>query len=321
MSLSNIAGKVLLIGKPTNIVCSGQAGAELPHLRQFCLERRNPRSEFFSAHPCLPLTLAVSRKPLGCIHHERTRENKMRHTFWFRLLLALSVLIVAEGGTFLVLSLTGIAERDYSNVIINTAFLVACVGLVRVLNLSMEDIGLKVIKERLAGHVVVCLAIFIFYMAFYVFAIHISSLRPISSKTIWGLLNYLIVVFAEEIYFRGICYSIVQDRCSGRIAVVISALLFGLSHATQGLGMIPKLFTGWLWGTVRYTTGMIFLLIIPIHLAYNVVWLLFEGNWENPPLWAEFFPLFELLLGVIIMLIYARVAAQHSVHPVTYTRR
>ena len=70
--------------------------------------------------------------------------------------------------------------------------------------------------------------------------------------------------------------------------------------------MIPKFFTGWLWGTVRYSSGMIFLLIIPVHFAYNVVWLLFEGNWENPPMWAQFFPLFELLLGIVIMTWAAR---------------
>jgi len=237
----------------------------------------------------------------------------MGHTFRFRLLLILIVFVVAQGGTLLILSLMGIAEQDYSNVLINTVFLVACVGLIRALNLSAEDIGLKVLKERLPWHVALCLAVFVLYMAFYVFAIRISSLRPISARTIWGLLNYLIVVFAEEIFFRGICYSVVEKRYSGRIAVLISALLFGLSHVRQGFGMIPKFFSGWLWGTVRYSSGMIFLLIIPVHFAYNVVWLLFEGNWENPPLWGQFFPLLELLLGIVIMVVYDRVERSREV--------
>ena len=227
--------------------------------------------------------------------------DKTNRTFWLRLLLALAVLIVAQGGTYLILSLTGLAGQDYSSFLINTVFLIACVGLVRALHLSAQDIGLKVIRERLLWHVVTCLAIFVFYLAFYVFVVRISGLRPVSSKTLWGLLSYLMVVFAEEIYFRGICYHIAQNRYSGRMAVLISALLFGLAHARQGLGMIPRFFTGWLWGTVRYSSGMIFLLIIPVHFAYNVVWLLFEGNWENPPLLAQFFPLFELLLGMVIM--------------------
>ncbi len=226
----------------------------------------------------------------------------MNRTFWFRLLLILAVFVVAQGGTYLILNLMGIAGQDYSNALINTVFLIACVSLVRVLNLSVEDIGFKVIKDRLSWHVAICLAISLLYVAYYVFAVRISGFRPISSKTIWGILNYLVVVFAEEIYFRGICYGVVQNRYSGRIAVFISALLFGLAHVRQGLGMIPRFFTGWLWGTVRYSSGMIFLLIIPVHFTYNVVWLLFEGNWENPSMWAQvLLPLFELLLGIMIM--------------------
>lgn len=232
----------------------------------------------------------------------------MNRTFWLHLLLVLAVFVLAQGGTYLILSLMGVAEQDYSNVVVNTVFLIASLGLVRALNLSAEDIGLRVIKDRVPWHAVTCLAIFFLYMAFYVFVVHISSLRPISSKTIWGILNYLVVVFAEEIYFRGICYGLVQKRYSGRIAVLISALLFGLAHARQGLGMIPKFFTGWLWGTVRYSSGMIFLLIIPVHFTYNVVWLLFEGNWESPPMWAQFFPLVELLLGIVIMSAHTRLA-------------
>ena len=42
-----------------------------------------------------------------------------------------------------------------------------------------------------------------------------------------------------------------------------------LGRFCQGLGMLPKLFTGWLWGSVRYATGMIYLLIFPVHFAYN----------------------------------------------------
>ena len=33
--------------------------------------------------------------------------------------------------------------------------------------------------------------------------------------------------------------------------------LFGWCVYSQGLGMLPKFFTGWLWGSVRYATGMI----------------------------------------------------------------
>jgi hypothetical protein len=92
----------------------------------------------------------------------------------------------------------------------------------------------------------------------------------------------------------------------------VSSLLFGLVHIRQGWAALARLFTGWLWGCVRYSTDMIFLLIVPIHLAYNVVWLLFAGNWDNPPLWAQFFPLVELLLGLAILLAYDAYVHRHE---------
>jgi membrane protease YdiL (CAAX protease family) len=145
------------------------------------------------------------------------------------------------------------------------------------------------------------------YLWFYLFAIQISRLRPINSQIAWSLANYLIVVFAEEIYFRGVLFAIIQRYFSPKAALLISSLVFGLIHIPQGfLSFLDKLIAGWLWGTVRYSTGMIFLLIIPIHFVYNTIWLLFEGNWGNPPPWAYFFPLVEILFGVGIMIISSR---------------
>lgn len=231
----------------------------------------------------------------------------MHQQFWIRLLLALAVPIASQGMTFLALSFLGIAGEAYSNVLINLALLVACLVLIWGMNLSAEDIGLKIIRGQFLWHVVICLSLFIFYMLYCIFAVRISGLRPMTSQTVFGLLNYLIVAFAEEIYVRGICYNVVQKRYSDRNALIVSTLWFGLMHAGQGLGMLPRFFTGLLWGSVRYTTGMIFLLILPLHLAYNVMWLLFEGAWESPPVWAYFYPLFELLAALVIVGIRTRV--------------
>ena len=65
--------------------------------------------------------------------------------------------------------------------------------------------------------------------------------------------------------------------------------------------MLPKFLTGWLWGSVRYVTGMIHLLIFPVHFAYNAIWLLFQGNWDGPTTLALFFPLVELVGGILIV--------------------
>jgi membrane protease YdiL (CAAX protease family) len=225
----------------------------------------------------------------------------MNRRFWKRITLLVAALGASQGGTYLILRISGIAEQVFGNLIINTVFLLTCVGCIRLFGLSAEDVGLKIIRQRCALHVGLCLAIFAVYWLYYLFVVEISGLHPLTSATVWGLLNYLVVAFAEEIYFRGLCYHIVERRYQGQAATLISGLLFGLVHFRQGLGMLPRFFTGWLWGSIRYATGMIFLLIFPVHFTFNTVWLLFQGNWDNPPTLAYLLPMAELLMTLVIV--------------------
>jgi len=231
--------------------------------------------------------------------------NIEKRPLWigFLLVFLVPILGMALGvGTMFLLGLNG---TDYGNLIVNLFFLIGVSVLIRLFKYASEDLGLKVIKEQMQKHVALSLAIFAFYMLVYVFVFRISSLKPFSSGTIWGLVNYLVVVFAEELYFRGALYSFFEKRFSAKTALIISSIIFGLFHAQQGLrGMISKTFTGWLWGSVRYATGMIYLLIIPVHFAYNAVWLLFEGNWDNPPVWLIYaLPAIEFVMGLAIVIL------------------
>ncbi|HSG41797.1 MAG TPA: type II CAAX endopeptidase family protein [Anaerolineales bacterium] len=231
--------------------------------------------------------------------------NTKQKPNWLSYLLVflLPILGMALGvGTMFLLGLNG---TDYGNLIVNLFFLIGVIVLIRLFKFSFEDLGLKVIKEQMQKHVVLSLVIFAFYMLFYVFVIRISTLKPFSLATLWGLMTYLIVVFAEEFYFRGALYTFIEKRFSAKTALIVSSILFGFFHAQQGVrGMISRMFTGWLWGSVRYSTGMIYLLIIPIHFAYNSIWLLFEGNWNNPPVWAIYaFPAIEFGFGLLIVLL------------------
>jgi hypothetical protein len=90
---------------------------------------------------------------------------------------------------------------------------------------------------------------------------------------------------------------------------VISSALFGLFHAAQGwLGIITKTFTGLLRGSVRYTTGMIYMLIIPVHFVFNATWLLFEGNWNTPPSWA----IYAVSVGELFLILLANLYRRNS---------
>jgi len=239
----------------------------------------------------------------------------MKRPLWLDLLLIVLVPIVGMalgiGATFLF----GINQAGYgSNIVVNLFFLAACIGFIRAYKFSREDLGLKIVKEQMRWHVIISLVIFGLYMLFYIFVIQISSLKPFSANTTWGLLTYLVVVFAEELYYRGMLYGFLEKRFSARIALIVTSILFGLLHGRQGLsGILSKTFTGWLWGSVRYSSGMIFLLIFPIHFAYNVIWLLFDGNWNNPPAWIIYgVPVIEFLFGLAIVIFHDRRSAGES---------
>jgi len=248
-----------------------------------------------------------------CPFKLRISEENMKKSFLKSLLLLIAILVLSQGGVYLILKYLGIVDRVYANPIINSLFLFATIGCIRLFRSSAEDLGLKIIQPRLKLHIGLSLAIFTMYWLYYLFVVRISSLRPFTTATIWGLLNYLLVAFIEEIYFRGLLYRIFEQQYSGRVAILMSGLLFGLSHFRQGLGMLPKFFTGWLWGSVRYATGMITLLIFPIHFTYNAVQLLFDGNWSNQPIWAYLFlSLVELLAAFLATALSNRISG----HPV-----
>ena len=229
-----------------------------------------------------------------------------KRPLWLEMLLMIIIPIfgMALGvGTMFLLDLDG---TDYGNLIINLFFLVGVIVLARLFKFSSNDLGLKIIQEQIQRHVVLSLMVFALYMLFYIFVIRISTIKPFSWGSLWGLITYLIVIISEEVYFRGALYSFLEKRFSSTTALIVSSILFGLFHAQQGLhGMISRMFTGWLWGSIRYTTGMIYLLIIPIHFVYNSIWLLFEGNWDNPPAWAIYvLPAIEFVFGLVIVILH-----------------
>lgn len=231
-----------------------------------------------------------------------------KRPFWINFLLIFLAPIVALALGVATTMLFRISQTNTSNLVINLFFLAACIGLISALNFSRADLGLQINRGHVQRHLLISLAVFGVYMLFYIFVIRISALKPFTSTIVWGLLTNLVVVLAEELYFRGLLYGFIEKRFSGKIALVVTALLFGLFHARQGVsGIVTKLFTGWLWGSVRYASGMIFLLIFPIHYAFNTIWLLFVGNWNNPPTWAIYaLPVIEFTIGLAFVVIRDR---------------
>lgn len=233
-----------------------------------------------------------------------TLKTNLKHPFLLRITVLAAVWLASYGGIYRVLEYFNFADKNFSNLMVNTVFLLASFGCIRLFRLSAKEVGLMIIQPRVKLHVTLCGAILTMYYVYYLLVVRISNVRPFSYATLWGVINYLIVAAAEEIYFRGIFYNMVEQRYSGRVAVLVSGLLFGFIHFHQGLGMLPKFFSGWLWGGVRYATGMITMLIFPVHFTYNAVWLLFEGNWDDPSKLAYLLPLMELLACTLLMFLF-----------------
>ncbi|MDX1416831.1 MAG: CPBP family intramembrane glutamic endopeptidase [Candidatus Promineifilaceae bacterium] len=239
------------------------------------------------------------------------QEQKNRPPWFdFVLLLLVPILGLLLGvAAVRILALEGAPYRD---LVVNLVFLTAVLTAVFVFQFSRADVGLRLIRQELGWHLLAALAIFALYLLYYIFAIHISGLNPLSPAVTWGLLTALIIALAEELYFRGVLYRFIEQRYSALGAWTLSALIFGLFHARQGVnGIVTKTITGWLWGSVRYTSGMIFLLIFPVHFAYNAFWLIFIGSWDNPPQWAIYgLPAAEFLLGLAIAWVKLKRTAQ-----------
>lgn len=210
--------------------------------------------------------------------------------------------------------LLGLNGTDAGNFIANVVFLLVVLSIIPLYRFSLDELGLKIIKAKWGFHIALSLAVFAGYLLMYIFVIRISGLRPVDPGTIWGLVTYAVVVLAEEIYFRGILYRFLEKRSSGITALIGSSVFFGLLHATQGVrGVVSRAISGWLWGSIRYSTGMMLLIIFPIHFTYNSMWLLFKGNWNNPPAWAPWgIPVLEFLFGLSIVIFSNRYSASEN---------
>jgi len=109
--------------------------------------------------------------------------------------------------------------------------------------------------------------------------IHFHDLLPDWRKALGAVLGtFLLIAIPEELFFRGILQSLVETRWGPRSALLLSAVLFGLSHFHHGsafnwryvlLASIAGIFYGRAWRAHR----QIFAAIVT-HTMVDVVWSL-----------------------------------------------
>ncbi len=171
-------------------------------------------------------------------------------------------------------------DLRYVTIFLNIASLGGCLYLVRLYKITRDELGLSLHRERFALHIFSLVLLVIFFAWLNFVYIGISTVNAFSFDMIYYFVNYIIVAIYEEVYFRGIVYSILCEKSSGT-ALIGSSVYFGLSHFRQGLlGITTKVFIGFGWGSVRYATSMIFILII-FHFVVNFFGEVFKTNTAN----------------------------------------
>ena len=99
------------------------------------------------------------------------------------------------------------------------------------------------------------------------------SKYPLLTVVLGTAMSSLVSPVVEEIAFRGYCQKKLEREFSGRIAVLISSILFMLAHANHGLYW-PKLtvyfLAGLVFGTLAFLTDSI-LTSIPVHIVGDLI--------------------------------------------------
>ena len=130
------------------------------------------------------------------------------------------------------------------------------------------------------------------------------------SNLLFIIVNLLLVPLCEEVFFRGIIFQRLLLKYGFIISLVISSILFAVSHDQHQYFSI--FLDGLLWGYIYYKTGNLTILVA-LHSLSNLITWLFEGfgilvlvnepnilNTFNPQAW-----IVELLFTpIIIILLY-----------------
>jgi membrane protease YdiL (CAAX protease family) len=106
--------------------------------------------------------------------------------------------------------------------------------------------------------------------------IHFHAARPTGMVLGAVLLTFLLIALPEELFFRGILQNLLETRVGKNLALLIAAVIFGLSHFNHGaifnwryvlMASIAGVFYGRAWRTNRQI-----LTSVVTHTAVDLVW-------------------------------------------------
>lgn len=120
--------------------------------------------------------------------------------------------------------------------------------------------------------------IFVLLLAFGQVALANGLSDPVWSHFLWsGLILYIFVGFAEEIFFRGYCMTALKQTGHTWVVVIVSSLIFSIAHGLNPnvsvLGLANIFIVGLLFAFMFLKTGNLWL---PI--GFHISWNYFQGS-------------------------------------------
>ena len=101
----------------------------------------------------------------------------------------------------------------------------------------------------------------------------LSNFPELQKLFSWPTMFFLVAIqpIGEEIYFRGFLFDKIENYAGGPIAVVITAVLFGIAHMSYGkeIPVIMIILMGLILGYIVYKTRNLYSSIIA-HIVFNV---------------------------------------------------
>lgn len=242
--------------------------------------------------------------------------NSNQQRLIFALLLPTIIMVVTALFLYLISVFIIPIRSSYWGLPIAASMLIGNFILIYILGLSYEELGLKYTKETLLMHIF-GFTLLLAYSIATIYLIGFSIFSKLGNLMIYEILFFTIAAFADEIYFRGIIYGLLQVW-DEKTAFLGSSLIYGFWTIPVGyteifvallinpsvplpLGPMERILFALSLGAIRYSSKMIYL-AIPAHIIINLHNYLFvAGNASAEIITISYF----ILLVVIGILIYA----------------
>lgn len=124
-------------------------------------------------------------------------------------------------------------QRILWSVLVNSAIILVVLGVMYLCRWRLADLGVR--WQGLRSGLLAAGLIFVFMAVPEWYAAYPWRWQSLDDFTVYDAAKYLSVSVAEELWFRGLVYISLERRWNRRVAVLGTAIAFGLAHLHHGI--------------------------------------------------------------------------------------